>query len=147
MLSSPYAVPSSRLETAIVAGGWLIGALVAPWILTFPPVTYEGMGLVASYGWGVMFGAGAILIAIGHMREEYRIEIPGIGLVLGGIAVYLILTWGQVIAAGSMGSGSRGLLLVPFAVSYLLVRLLRLIGHHLRIQSLQRIARGPDGSP
>lgn len=144
MLSSPYPVPPSRWHTALLVVSWAVGGIVAPWILAFPPVTYQGLGLVASYGWGVMFGAGALLIALANAREEYRLEIPGVSLVLGGLAIYLILSWGQV-AAGSTGSGSRALILIPFA-GQSLARLLRLLGHHQRIQTLQKIARGSDGA-
>lgn len=144
MLSSPYPVPPSRWHTALLVTSWAVGGAVAPWILTFPPATYQGFGLAASYGWGVMFGAGALLTALANARAEYRIEIPGVGLVLGGLTIYLILSWGQV-ATGSTGSGSRALLLIPFA-GVQLARLLRLMGHHQRIQALQRIARGSDGA-
>lgn len=144
MLSSPYPVPPSRWHTALLVASWAVGAVAAPWILTFPPATYQGFGLVASYGWGVMFGVGALLIALANARAEYRIEIPGVGLMLGGLTVYLILSWGQV-AAGSTGSGSRALILIPFA-GVQLARLLRLLGHHQRIQALQKIARGSDGA-
>lgn len=144
MLSSPYPVPPSRWHTALLVASWAVGGAVAPWILTFPPVTYQGFGLVASYGWGVMFGAGALLIALANARAEYRIEVPGVGLVLGGLTIYLILSWGQVVT-GSTGSGSRALILIPF-VGVQLARLLRLMGHHQRIQALQRIARGSDGA-
>lgn len=144
MLTSPYPVPPSRWHTAILVTGWIVGGFAAPWILAFPPLTYEGIGLVASYGWGVMYGIGSLLIAYANAREDYRVEIPGIGLVLGGLAVYLILTWGQVLG-GVLGTGSRGLLLTPY-FAWLSARLLRLVGHHLKIQGLQRIARGTDGA-
>lgn len=144
MLSSPYPVPPSRWHTILLVTGWAVGGLTAPWILAFPPLTYEGIGLIASYGWGVMYGIGSVLVAYAHAREDYRAEIPGLGLVLGGLAVYLILTWGQVLT-GVTGTGSRGLLLTPY-LAWMLARMLRLIGHHIRIQRLQRIARGSDGS-
>ena len=118
--------------------------MVAPWILTFPPATYQGLGLVASYGGGVMFGAGAQLISAANAREDYPLENPGVGLVNGGLVVYLILSWHQV-ATGSTGSGARALLLVPFTGTQA-ARLLRLRSHHAQIRGLQRIARGPDGA-
>ena len=144
MLRSPYPVPRSRWVTALLVAGWAVGGLAAPWILVFPPVTYEGVGLVASYGWGVMYGVGSLLIAYAYAREDYRVEIPGIGLALGGLAVYQILTWGQVFS-GVTGTGSRGLLLTPF-LAWLLARLLRLVSHHAEIKGLQRVARRSDGS-
>src|SRR5699024_6281622 len=144
MLSSPYPVPPSRWHTAILVVSWIVGGLTAPWIIGFPPITYQGLGLVASYGWGVMFGVGAVLIALANAVEEYRIEIPGIALALGGLVVYDILSWHQV-ATGSTGSGSRALIFVPF-MGVLLARLLRLLGHHRKIRGLQRIARGADGA-
>lgn len=144
MLSSPYPVPPSWWHTALLVTVWTVGGLVGPWILAFPPMTYQGFGLVASYGWGVMFGAGALLIALAHARAEYRIEVPGVGLVLGGLTIYLILSWGQVVT-GSTGSGSRALILIPFAGERM-ARLLLLLMHHQRIQALQRIARGSDGA-
>lgn len=143
MLSSPYPVPPSRWHTVILAASWTIGGIAAPWILTFPPVSYEGLGLVASVGWGVMFGIGAVLIAAANVREEYRLELPGIGLVLGGLAVYLILSWHQTLT-GSTGSGARAIILVPFA-GVMLARGLRLWSHHRSMRRLERVARGSDG--
>lgn len=144
MFSSPYPVPRSRWHTFIVAVSWVIGGVVGPWIIAFPPITYQGLGLFASYGWGVMFGAGAVLIALANVLEEYRVEIPGAALVVGGLVVYTILSWHQVFT-GSTGSGARALILVPFA-GVMTARLLRLWGHHKKIRRLQRIARGPDGA-
>lgn len=144
MLRSPYPVPPSRWHTIILVVGWLIGGLTLPWIIKFPPVSYEGMGLVASYGWGVMVGIGSVLIAIANGKADYRFEIPGIALVLGGLIVYLILSWDQVFG-GSTGSGSRALVLSPF-VAVLLARFLQLWGHHRKMTPLQRLSRGSDGA-
>lgn len=142
MYSSPYPVPPSLWHRAVLVAGWTVGGLVAPWILAFPPVTYQGLGLFAAYGWGVMFGAGALLIATGHLFEAHRIEIPGVGLVLGGLVLYLLLSWHQVFT-GTTGSGSRALLLVPFAAERL-ARGLRLAGHDRSIRRLERLARGTE---
>jgi len=140
MLTNPYPVPPSRWHTIILVLGWAIGGLAAPWILTFPPVTYEGLGLVASYGWGVMVGVGGLLIAFANAREEHRVEIVGRALATGGLAVYCILSWAQVIE-GSAGSGSRALILIPF-IAEMTARTVRLMAHHRRIGRMQRVARG-----
>lgn len=144
MLTSPYPVPPFRWHTIILVTTWAVGGLVAPWIITFPPVTYQGFGLVASYGWGVMFGVGALLIAVAHAREDYRIELPGTGLVLGGLLVYLMLSWHQV-GTGSIGAGSRAIILVP-VVGERAARIIRLWSHHRSMRRLQRVARGADGT-
>ena len=140
MTFSPYPVPPSRFQKILMVLTWAFGGLAAPWILTFPPITYQGLGLFASIGWGVMVGAGSLLISAGYLFEEYRIELPGVGLVVGGLAVYVLLSW-QSTLTGSTGSGARAIILVLF-LGTMTVRGLKLLGHHQVVRNLQRIARG-----
>ena len=141
MASSPYARARSRSRTALFVIGWLACVALAPYILVFPPVSYEGFGFVASMGWGVMAGAGAVLILIGNLRKAYLVEAPGVMLTTAGVAIYAILSWEQTITS-SPGSGLRALLMVTFISAFLLDRALELLEHHKTLKRIDRIGRG-----
>ena len=139
--STPYARARSRGRTALFVIGWLACVALAPYILVFPPVSYEGFGFVASMGWGVMAGAGAVLILIGNLRKAYLVEAPGVMLTTAGVAIYAILSWEQTITS-SPGSGLRALLMVTFISAFLLDRALELLEHHKTLKRIDRIGRG-----
>lgn len=139
--SSPYARARSKTRTALFVVGWLACVALAPYILVFPPVSYEGLGLVASAGWGVIAGAGAALILIGNLRKAYLIEAPGVMLVTAGVAVYALLSWDQAITV-SPGSGPRALLMITFLTAFLLDRALELLEYHRTLKRIDRIGRG-----
>ena len=141
MTSSTYARVRSKGRTALFVIGWLACVALAPYILVFPPVSYEGFGLVASVGWGVMAGAGAALILIGNLRKAYLVEAPGIMLTTAGVAVYTLLSWEQTISV-SPGSGPRALLMVTFLTAFLLDRALELMEYHRTLKRIDRIGRG-----
>ena len=141
MTSSPYARVRSKGRTALFVIGWLACVALAPYILVFPPVSYEGFGFVASMGWGVMAGAGAVLILIGNLRKAYLVEAPGVMLTTAGVAIYAILSWEQTITS-SPGSGLRALLMVTFISAFLLDRALELLEHHKTLKRIDRIGRG-----
>ena len=139
--STPYARARSKGRTALFVVGWLACVALAPYILVFPPVSYEGFGLVASVGWGVMAGAGAVLILIGNLRKAYLVEAPGVMLTTAGVAVYALLSWEQTITS-SPGSGLRALLMVTFISAFLLDRAMELLEHHKTLKRIDRIGRG-----
>ena len=139
--STPYARARSRSRTALFVIGWLACVALAPYILVFPPVSYEGFGFVASMGWGVMAGAGAVLILIGNLRKAYLVEAPGVMLTTAGVAIYAILSWEQTITS-SPGSGLRALLMVTFISAFLLDRAMELLEHHKTLKRIDRIGRG-----
>ena len=140
MTSSPYARVRSKGRTALFVIGWLACVALAPYILVFPPVSYEGFGLVASVWWGVMAGAGAALILIGNLRKAYLVEAPGIMLTTAGVAVYTLLSWEQTISS-SPGSGPRALLMVTFLTAFLLDRALELLEYRRTLKRIERIGR------
>lgn len=140
--ATPY--PYDRNETStdrtLTVIMWLASVAVAPWILIFPPVSYEGLGLVASVGWGVMTGLGAALILVGTLRHSYITELPGVFLMGLGLLVYTILSWGQV-ADGTVGSGARALLMITFTI-WLVKRGKQLVRYHLTLERIERLGRG-----
>ena len=140
MTSSPYPHRMSTADKVLTVLMYALAAGVAPWILTFPPVSYEGLGLVASVGWGVMAGAGAALILIGNLRKAYLVEAPGIMLTTAGVAVYTLLSWEQTISS-SPGSGPRALLMVTFLTAFLLDRALELLEYRRTLKRIERIGR------
>ena len=139
--SNPYARSRSRGRTVLFVVGWLACVALAPYILIYPPVSYEGFGFVASAGWGVMAGAGAVLILIGNLRKAYLVEAPGIMLTTAGVAVYVLLSWEQVFTS-SPGTGPRALLLITFLTAFLLDRALELLEYHRTLKRIDRIGRG-----
>lgn len=140
MTSSPYPHFMSTADKLLTVLIYLTAATVAPWILTFPPVSYEGLGLVASVGWGVLVGVGALLILAGELRRSHYIELPGVILMGSGILVYALLSWEQTINS-SIGSGARSLLVLA-GFLWLLRRGGRLLSYHRTLARIDRIGRG-----
>lgn len=140
LVRSPYPRERGALRTVLTILGWATAVAVAPWILTFPPVTYEGLGLVAGVGWGVLTGAGAALSLIGHLARRHEVELPGMILLGTGLVIYAALSWATV-AEGSTGSGARALLLVA-ACFFIADRMLELIDWHLDLRRIDKIGRG-----
>lgn len=111
MPTSPYPI-SDRL------GGIVVGLCIAAagaWVLISPPVSYEGLGLILTAAWGALLAAGGLIVALGHARGSYKVELPGITLALGGLAIYAFLSW-QATFGDSPGSGPRALLMTAGAV-------------------------------
>jgi len=136
----PYDRHESLTDKILTVIMWLAVAGVAPWILAFPPVSYEGLGLVASVGWGVMAGVGGAMVLAGQLRHSYITEFPGVLLMGLGTLVYTILSWSQV-GEGIMGSGARALLMV-FLTFWLIKRGKKLVKYHLTLERIERIGRG-----
>lgn len=109
----------------------------------FPPVTYEGLGLVAGVGWGILVGAGSVLLLIGHLIRRHEVEIPGLLFLATGIVIYAILSW-QTVLDGSSGSGARALMLAGSA--YLISeRGVELVQWILHLRRIEKIGRGGAG--
>lgn len=138
MLSSPYPAAASRARGVVLALAWLAGVAVAPWIVIFPPITYEGLGLAASVGWGLLVGLGSLLIVIGQVKRIYQVELPGTMLAAVGLTIYALLSWQQV-ATGSTGSGARALILI-ILIGIVIARGMDLWAHHRRMRRLDSIA-------
>lgn len=109
MLSSPYPVPSLRLYRVALTAGWAFGVIAGVWVLIDPPDSYEGLGAALTTAWGVMLTVGSALCAIANGARRYQLEIPGLILALGGIAIYDYLSW-QATFTDSLGSGPRSCL-------------------------------------
>lgn len=140
MLSSPYPVPPDRWLRAFIIGAWLAATACGIWVLTYPPRTYAGFGLIVTFLWAGLMITGSLLVLAGNITQRYRIELPGLIFALGGVILYGLLSWDQVIS-GTWGSGPRALLLVMLAllISHR-ARMLTLI--HRRLQRLDDVARG-----
>lgn len=118
----PY--PQTNLERA---GGALVGLVVAgagAWVLVSPPQSYDGIGAQLTTAWGVLLTAGGLLVAAAWAVRSYKLELPGVSLAIGGLAIYALLSWQQTLGE-SPGSGVRALLMTAGAVIAVL-RLARL---------------------
>lgn len=140
MTSSPYPHFMSTADKLLTVLMYLTAAAVAPWIYAFPPVSYEGLGLVASVGWGFLVGAGALLMLAGELRRSHYLELPGVLLMGSGVLVYAMLSWAQTFSY-SIGSGARALLMLA-GFLWLLRRGKRLLGYHRTLNRIDRIGRG-----
>lgn len=111
MLSSPYPVPSLRVYRVAMVAGWLCGVAAGVWVLAYPPKSYDGLSEALTIAWGAMLVVGSLAAACGHAFRKYQVEIPGLILALGGVAIYCYLSWVQTLT-DSPGSGPRACLLV-----------------------------------
>ncbi|MFD1836202.1 hypothetical protein ACFSDA_14120 [Brachybacterium rhamnosum] len=75
-----------------------------------PPRSYEALGLALTTAWGVFLALGGLLLALGWVARSYKLELPGVVLVAGGLAIYAFLSWQQTFG-DSLGSGPRALLM------------------------------------
>lgn len=140
MLSSPYPVPPDLWLRAFVVGAWLAATACGVWVLAYPPRSYAGFGLIVTFLWAGLMIVGSLLVLAGNLRQRYRIELPGLIFALGGVTLYGVLSWEQVMS-GTWGSGPRGLLLLMLALLLAhRIRMLTLV--HRRLQRLDNIARG-----
>ena len=139
MTSSPYPHRMTVTDKILTVLMYALAAGVAPWILTFPPVSYEGFGLVASVGWGILVGVGAVLMLIGELKRSHYVELPGVMLMGAGLLTYAMISWEQTLNV-SPGSGARALLVAAGSV-WLARRGKRLIGYHRTLDRIDRLGR------
>ena len=139
MLSSPYPTPYLWPWTVAMVAGALQGLAAGLWVIVSPPLSYEGIGATLTLAWGILIVTGAALILIAHLLRVHQIELPGIVFALGGVAIYVYLSWEQTLGT-SPGSGPRALFL-GWILSFLLARLILLVV--IDIRARKRIdARG-----
>lgn len=142
MLSSPYPVPRLRTWRAAMIIGWTAGIAAGVWVLTDPPLSYDGLGLALTTTWGAMLALGSGLCMVAHLLRRYQIELPGLALALGGVVIYAYLSWQQTLT-GSLGSGPRACLLILLAL-WIIARARALIHLDRRMRDLIDL-RGDDG--
>lgn len=118
MLSSPYPVPPLWSWTLVMILGALQGLGAGLWVIISPPVSYEGIGATLTLVWGVLIAAGSALVLIGHVVRVHQVEVPGLAFALGGMAIYVYLSWEQTLGT-SPGSGPRALFLGQLGTFYL----------------------------
>lgn len=139
MLSSPYPTPYLWPWTLAMVLGALQGLAAGLWVIVSPPRSYEGIGATLTLAWGILIVTGAALILIAHLIRVHQLELPGLVFALGGVAIYVYLSWEQTFGA-SPGSGPRALFL-GWILSFLLARLILLVV--IDIRARKRIdARG-----
>lgn len=142
MLSSPYPSPPLWPWTLAMILGGLQGLGAGLWVIVSPPQSYEGIGAVLTTTWGILLVAGSVLILVAQLLRVHQLEIPGIVFALGGVVLYVYLSWEQTLTT-SPGSGPRALFLGQLACSFYLSRLILLLVLDLRAR--RRIdARGAD---
>ena len=137
MLSSPYPVPPLWAWTLVMMLGALQGLGAGLWVIVSPPVSYEGIGATLTMVWGVLIAVGSALVLLGHAVRVHQIEVPGLAFALGGMAIYVYLSWEQTLGTAP-GSGPRALFLGQLACFYL-ARLLLLL--HIDFKARARKSR------
>lgn len=137
MLTNPY--PPLRVWRVAMITGWAAGAGAGMWVLTAPPKSYEGIGLLLTLAWGGMLIAGSAAALAGTALRRYTVELPGATLALGGLTIYVYLSWVQTLT-DSPGSGPRTLLLMLLA-ALILGRIAILL--HVSREARRLIAREP----
>ena len=140
MLSSPYPVPELRVHKVAMVLGWVAGMIAGVWVLVSPPKSYDAIGLALTTVWGAFLLGGSLLVACAHAFRKYKIEIPGLALALGGVAIYSYLSWVQTLT-DSLGSGPRACLLLVLAAH--IVARIRMLMHIDR--QARRMASLRDG--
>lgn len=143
MLSSPYPAPNLKVYRAVTILGWLAGVVAGAWVIINPPNSYEGLGLALTTMWGAFLAAGSTLVVAGHTLRKYKIEIPGLVLSLGGIAIYAYLSWVATLT-DTPGSGPRACLLILLACLIVArIRVLMFVDREARKMAALRV--GGDG--
>lgn len=104
----PY--PTSTIERASGAVVMLGVAAAGAWVLISPPVSYEGLGAALTTAWGALLAAGGAGAALAWIARSYKVELPAMTLLVGGLLIYAILSWQQTLGT-SPGSGPRALLM------------------------------------
>ena len=142
MLSSPYPVPPLWSWTLVMILGALQGLGAGLWVILSPPVSYEGIGATLTLIWGVLITAGSALALIGHLVRVHQVEVPGLAFALGGMAIYVYLSWEQTLGT-SPGSGPRALFLGQLGTFYL-ARLILLLYVDLKARA-RKTREDPNG--
>ena len=142
MLSSPYPVPPLWSWTLVMILGALQGLGAGLWVILSPPVSYEGIGATLTLIWGVLIAAGSALALIGHLVRVHQVEVPGLAFALGGMAIYVYLSWEQTLGT-SPGSGPRALFLGQLGTFYL-ARLILLLYVDLKARA-RKTREDPNG--
>lgn len=114
MLSSPYPVPQLRVYKVAMVLGWVAGMVAGAWVLVAPPKSYDAIGLTLTAVWGAFLLGGSLLVVVANVFRKYKVEIPGLVLALGGVAIYDYLSWVQTFTSAP-GSGARACLLIVLA--------------------------------
>lgn len=109
----PY--PASWLDRGVVVLIGLGAAAAGAWVLISPPRSYEALGALLTTAWGALLLVGGVLVAAAWAARSYKLELPGIVPVLGGLAIYAVLSWQQTLG-DSLGSGPRALLITAGAL-------------------------------
>lgn len=143
MLSSPYPTPPLWSWTLVMVLGAVQGLGAGLWVILSPPKSYEGIGASLTFAWGVLIAAGAVLILIAHLIRVHQLEIPGLVFALGGVAIYIYLSWEQTFG-GSFGSGPRALFL-GWNLTFLFARLILLVVIDIRGRKKVDARRAADG--
>ena len=140
MLSSPYPAPPMWSWTLVMVLGALQGLGAGLWVILSPPVSYVGLGATLTLVWGTLIAAGSALVLIGHASRVHQIEVPGLAFALGGMAIYVYLSWEQTLGTAP-GSGPRALFLGQLG-SFYLARLILLlyIDHKARARKSREAA-------
>lgn len=143
MLSSPYPTPPLWSWTLVMVLGALQGLGAGLWVIISPPKSYEGIGATLTFAWGVLIVAGAVLILLAHLIRVHQLELPGLVFALGGVAIYVYLSWEQTLG-DSPGSGPRALFL-GWNLSFLLARLVLLAVIDIRARKRVDARGAADG--
>ena len=143
MLSSPYPVPPLWSWTVAMILGAIQGLGAGLWVIISPPKSYVGIGATLTLTWGILIVTGSALVLIAHIVRVHQLEIPGIVFALGGLAIYVYLSW-EATFGTSPGSGPRAFFL-GWLLCFLLTRLILLVYVDWQARRRLEIREGADG--
>lgn len=111
-------VPYSTSLTGRVGATLLMLCVAAAgvWVLADPPQSYQGLGSTLTTAWGALLAGGGAVSAAAWIARSYKVELPGMALVVGGLLIYALLSWQQTLGT-SPGSGPRALLITACTIA------------------------------
>lgn len=106
--SMPARIGCAALMLCVAAAGI--------WVLSDPPKSYQGLGAALTTAWGALLAVGGTVTAAAWLVRSYKVELPGMALVVGGLLIYALLSWEQTLGT-SPGSGPRALLITACTIA------------------------------
>ena len=104
-----------RRRHILRGNGYLLLASAGVAFLAFPPMSYQDAAAWLPIAWAVLMLAPGLLAAAGCFVPRHRWEWVAAWLMSGGVGIYALAAWGQVMADGT-GHLGRAFLLSAFAV-------------------------------
>lgn len=136
--------PTSRTSRLAMLGACVVLIGAGLWTLVSPPRTYESeLSDALTVMWGLMLLGGGVICLAAHLARRLLWETPGLVLAIGGVVIYAVLSWQQILT-GTWGSGVRGMLLIW--ITLILVSRLADASRAIREARIREARRHREGS-